>query len=335
MNVLVTGAGSALMGLVVRSLAARGDRVGVLQRRRVDGLDQLGVTQHLGDIREVDAVRAAVDGCDAVIHGAALVGVVGDYDDFASVNIHGTRNVIDVARRSGVGRVVHISTPSVAHLGDSLVGEPAGSARTGRQHGEHYSETKAQGELLALDAADSELGVVALRPHLVWGPGDRQLVGRIIERARSGRLPLIGGGAALVDTTYIDNAADAIIAALAAVSPGAVVSGRAYVVANGEPRPIRDLLVAICAAAGLNPRLVTVRPGPARVVGGVVERIWPRFSSSEPPLTRFVVDQLATAHWFDLRATHTDLGWRPRIGLDEGLERLAAWFRSRPTESEA
>jgi len=327
MKVLVTGAGSALMGLVVRSLVARGDRVRVLQRRRVDDLDELGVTQHLGDIRDLDTVRAAVDGCDAVIHGAALVGVVGEYGDFASVNIDGTRNVIDAAREFGIGRIVQISTPSVAHIGDSLVGEPAGVARTGRCHGEHYSETKAQGELLALAAADSGLGVVALRPHLVWGPGDRQLVGRIIERARSGRLPLIGGGAALVDTTYMDNAADAIVAALDAVSPGAAVSGRAYVVANGEPRPIRDLLAGICAAAGLSPQLVTVPPGPARMMGGVVERVWPRLRSSEPPLTRFVVDQLATAHWFDLRATHADLGWRPRIGLDEGLARLAASFR--------
>jgi len=327
MEVLVTGAGSALMGLVVRSLAGRGDRVRVLQRRRVDGLDDLGVTQHLGDVRDADAVRAAVDGCDAVIHGAALVGVVGGYDDFASVNIDGTRNVIDAARRCGVGRIVHISTPSVAHLGHSLVGEPAGAARTGRRHGEHYSETKAHGELLALGSADSELGVVALRPHLVWGPGDRQLVGRIVERARGGRLPLIGGGTALVDTTYMNNAADAIVAALDAVSPGAAVSGRAYVVANGEPRPIRDLLAGICAAAGLDPRPVTVAPRPARVVGAVVERVWPRLRSSEPPLTRFVVDQLATAHWFDLRATHADLGWWPRIGLDEGLARLAASFR--------
>lgn len=327
MSVLVTGAGSALLGLVVRSLAARGESVRVLQRRRVEGLDEVGVVQYLGDIRDVDAVRAAVDGCDAVIHGAALVGVVGGYDEFASVNIDGTRNVIDAALASGVRRVVHISTPSVAHLGDSLVGEPAGVARTGRRHGEHYSETKAHGELLALAAAGSSFGVVALRPHLVWGPGDRQLVGRIIDRARSGRLPLIGGGTALVDTTYLDNAADAIIAGLDAVEPTSVVSGRAYVVANGEPRPIRDLLVGICRAAGLDPRPVNVAPAPARVVGGVVERVWPRVRSSEPPLTRFVVDQLATAHWFDLRATHADLDWRPRIGLDEGLARLAASFR--------
>ena len=328
MRILVTGASSALMGGVVRALVTRGDEVRCLQRRHVDHLDHLEgvqkhVHQHLGDIRDAAAVGEAIAGCDAVIHGAALVGVVGTWEQFKSVNVDGTRVVIDAARRAGVARVVHVSTPSVAHIGDSLVGEPAGTAQTGRRHREYYSESKALAEIDALDAADEELGVVAIRPHLVWGPGDRQLVGRIVERARRGRLPLVGGGVALVDTTYLDNAVDALVAALDAVGPGATVSGRAYVVANGEPRPIRDLVAGICLAVGVEPAMRTLPIRPARAAGSLIERVWPRLASSEPPLTRFVVDQLATAHWFDLSETFRDLCWQPRISLDEGLASLA------------
>jgi nucleoside-diphosphate-sugar epimerase len=215
----------------------------------------------------------------------------------------------------------------VAHVGHSLVGESAQPALTGRRTRAFYAESKAVAEQHVLTAADDRLGVVAVRPHLVWGPGDTQLVGRIVEAARRGRLPLIDGGRALVDTTYLDNAVDALVAALDAVSPGSPVSGRAYVVANGEPRPVRDLLVGICTAAATNPRARSIPAGVALAAGTVLERLWPRFTEEEPPLTRFVAEQLSTAHWFDLGDTMRDLRWQPRISLDAGLDALAAWHR--------
>jgi len=322
MKVLVTGAGSLLIRHVVQLLAARGDDVRCVQRRAVavpDGVEVLSA-----DVRDADAVAAAMTECDAVIHGAARVGVTGTWNDFRTVNVEGTRTVLDAARGAGVSRVVYVSTPSVAHMGHSLVGEGAQPARTGRQGRAFYAESKALAEQLALAANNDALGVVAVRPHLVWGPGDTQLVGRIAAAAQRGRLPLIGGGRALVDTTYVDNAAEALVAALDAVAPGSVVAGRAYVVANGEPRPIRDLLLGICEAAGVSVRAVPIPAGLARLVGSVVERMWPRFSADEPPLTRFVAEQLATAHWFDLSDTFTDLAWRPQVRIDEGLRRLAA-----------
>lgn len=324
MRVLVTGGGSMLMAGVARALHERGDDVRCLQRRPVELPD--AITQCLGDIRDDHALDAALANCDAVLHGAARVGVVGSQHDFTSVNLDGTRQVIAAAKRAGVRNMVYVSTPSVAHIGRSLVGEHAGPALTGRRDRAHYAETKAQAELLALNAADSGFGVVAIRPHLVWGPGDQQLVGRIVERARSGRLAVIDGGRALVDTTYVDNAVDALVAALDAVEPDSVVSGRAYLVANGEPRPIRELLLGICRAAGIDPALRSVPAGVARAAGSVLERLWPLLRDDEPPLTRFIADQLATAHWFNLSATFTDLGWRPRVTLDDGLAALARWF---------
>ena len=326
MKVLVTGASSLIGAGVAAALLARGDEVVVQQRGRAATLDRLEVRQQLGDIRDLEVVLAAAGGCDAIVHLAAKVGVVGAWEDYRSVNVDGTHNVLEAARRSGVGRVVHVSSPSVAHGGEPIVGGGADAPVLGRRRA-WYPESKALAEIDALAAAGDELGVVAIRPHLVWGPGDTQLVGRIVERAASGRLALVGGGRALVDTTYIDNAVDALVAALDAVHPGAQCSGQAYVVSNGEPRMIRELVQGICRAAGVpfEPRTVSLRIG--RGLGAVVERAWPLLRrDDEPPLTQFLAEQLGTAHWFDPRPARDDLGWTPAVSIDEGLARLAEWY---------
>lgn len=327
MKVLITG-GSSLMGVgLAQDLAARGDHVRCFQRRPVEVLEGLeGIEQQLGDLSDPADVAAAVADCDAVVHLAAKVGIVGSRDDFFAVNVTGTSNLLDAARRAGIEKFVHVSSPSVAHDGTPIVGGVADSPITSHP-GAWYPETKAISEKLALAANSETLGVVVIRPHLVWGPGDTQLVGRIVERARSGRLALVGGGRALVDTTYIDNARSALCVALDAVRPGAVCAGRAYVVANGEPRPVRELVRGICAAAGVQfePREVSL--GAARAAGSLIERVWPRVRpDDEPPLTRFLADQLGTAHWFDQRPARDDLGWEPTVSIDDGLERLADWF---------
>lgn len=267
MRILVTGA-SSLIGIgVTRALADRGDVVVCFQRRTVEALAELeGVEQRLGDIRDRDAVTDAAAGCDAIVHLAARVGVVGTEDDFVSVNVGGTRNVLDAAAEHHIGRVVHVSSPSVAHGGAAIVGAGADAPTTGRSRA-WYAESKALAEIEALAASSAQMGVVAIRPHLVWGPGDTQLVGRIVERARQGRLALVGGGSALVDTTYIDNAVDALVAAVDHIGPDSDCAGQAYVIANGEPRPVRDLVAGICAAAGVvfEPRDVPL--GAARKIG--------------------------------------------------------------------
>lgn len=323
-RVLVTGATSLLARRTAESLLSRGDEVVCLQRHRAD----IDTRQVLADVRDAEAVAAAADGCQAIIHAAAKVGVVGPWEDYRSINVDGTANVISAAQRHRVGRLVYVSTPSVAHSGQSIVGGRADAPVTGRTRA-WYAESKAVAEQLALAATSDELAVVAVRPHLVWGPGDTQLVGRIVERARAGRLALVGNGAALVDTTYIDCAAEALVAALDAALPGARCLGKAYVVANGEPRPIRELVLGICRAAGLNvsPREVPLRV--ALLTGSAVERLWQlRRSTSEPPMTRFLAEQLGTAHWFDPRPARDDLGWTPTVSIDEGLVRLTEWFRA-------
>ena len=325
MKVLVTGAGSLLLGGIAQQLAARGDEVVCFQRRENETTHS-NITMFAGDIRDRDSVSEAASGCDAIIHGAARVGVMGSWEDFYSTNVDGTTNVLRAAEEHHIARLVYVSTPSVAHVGRSIEGDVATPATTGRKR-TFYAESKAIAEILALQANSAELGVVALRPHLVWGPGDTQLVGRIVDRARQGRLVMVGSGNALVDSTYIDNAISAHIAALDAIAPGARCSGRAYVISNGEPRTVNELMSRICRAAGVE-FLPKYAPAViARSIGSVVERIWPLIRKDEPPITRFVAEQLGTAHWFDQRPAQEDLNWKPEVSLDEGFVRLAKWFQ--------
>ncbi|MCP3861329.1 MAG: NAD-dependent epimerase/dehydratase family protein, partial [Phycisphaeraceae bacterium] len=200
------------------------------------------VEDFLGSIVEPADVRRALEGVDAVVHLAARVGIDGSWSHFETVNVQGTRLVLDCAADAGVHAFVYVSSPSVAHVGEPLIAAQADTADPARTRG-HYSRSKAMAERIALDPRVS-VPVVAVRPHLVWGPGDQQLIGRIINRAVSGRLFLIDGGRALIDTTYVDNAGEAIVRALdRAQEPS--VRGRAFVVSNGEPRPVRDVIEAI------------------------------------------------------------------------------------------
>jgi len=317
MRVLVTGASGMLGRATATTLAARGDDVTVVQRRPAG----LAVREVLGDVADPAVVSRAVAGQDVVVHLAAKVDVTGPWAEYERANVVGTRTVVDACRRARVRRLVHVSSPSVAHGGSALVGVGAGPADPAQARG-NYARSKALAEQTALAADASELAVLVVRPHLVWGPGDTQLVERIVERARAGRLPVIGSGAALIDTTYVDNAADAMVAAVD--SPA---HGEALVVSNGEPRPVAEVIERLCRAAGV-PAPRRHVPFPLAWVAGVaVEGVWGVTRRRDtPPLTRFLAEQLATAHWFDQRRTREALGWTPRVSLAEGFDRLAAAY---------
>jgi 2-alkyl-3-oxoalkanoate reductase len=238
--------------------------------------------------------------------------------------------VVQACQAAGVERLVDVSSPSVAHSGASLVGVGAGAADPERARGT-YARTKAEAEIVALAADSPSLSVLAIRPHLVWGPGDTQLVSRIVARARQGRLPLFGQAAVLIDTTYITNAVDALVAAVDRATPDGV-HGEALVVSNGEPRPVGEILWSIARAGGAPPPTHHVPVGLARLAGAMAERLWSLRpgDDADPPLTRFLVEQLSTAHWFDQRHTREALGWRPALSLDEGFAELARWYAAAP-----
>lgn len=318
MKVLVTGATSMIGAAVVDLLVSRGDNVTVMQRNASGRPD---VTEITGDIADPAAVDRAVANVDGVIHLAAKVGVTGKWSAFEAININGTRTLIEAARSAGATRFVHISTPSVAHAGDALVGAEAEPAQPDHVRG-HYARSKAIAEQHALVENSDDFALVALRPHLVWGPGDTQLIQRIIDRAVAGRLALVGSGLALIDTTYVDNAASAMVAALDRTPE---VAGRALVISNGQPRTVAEIIQRILLAAGLPPDVKHVPATVAIGAGTIAETIWDRTDrADDPPMTRFLAEQLSTAHWFDQRETQQLLQWMPEISLDEGFQRLAA-----------
>ncbi|MCZ2340216.1 MAG: NAD-dependent epimerase/dehydratase family protein [Bacteroidales bacterium] len=322
MKALVTGGGGFLGGAIARLLQERGCAVRSFTRSRYLWLDEIDVEQVLGDLADRSAVEQAVAGCDVVFHVAAKAGVWGRYEDYYSTNVTGTENVIAACQAHGVSRLIATSTPSVVHAGGDIAG--GDESLPYPDHFEAaYPETKALAEKAVLAANSPTLATVALRPHLVWGPGDPHLIPRVVARAKSGKLRRIGAGDPLVDVTYIDNAAEAHLLAADRLAPHSVVAGKAYFISNGEPIGLWVFINRILSDNGLSPvtRRVTVRQ--AKLAGRVLEWWYRNLRlAEEPPLTRFVVDQLTTSHWYDISAARRDFGYEPRITIAEGLKRL-------------
>lgn len=329
MKVLVTGGGGFLGGAIVRRLVARGDAVRTLQRGEYPALAALGVECVRGDLSDAALVQAAVRGCDAVIHTAAKAGVWGPFEDYYRANVVGTRNVLAACRAVGVKRLVYTSSPSVVFDGRDEAGIDETAPYPARYLA-HYPRTKAEAERAVLAANGPELATVALRPHLIWGPGDPHLLPRLVARAQSGKLRLVARDDNLVDSTYVDNAALAHVLALDALSRADVphrpaCAGRAYFISNGEPLAMAELVNKLLAAKGVPPVTRTISPGLAYAAGAMLEMLYKLLRRrDEPPITRFVAQQLSTSHWFDLTAARRDLGYEAEVSLAEGLARLVA-----------
>ncbi len=327
MKALVTGGGGFLGGAIARRLVERGDLVRSLARGRYPELEDLGVETWRGDVADASAWARAAEGCDGVFHVAARVGGGGPRAEYWRTNVIGTDNAIEACRRHGVARLVFTSTPSVVHAGGDIEGADE-SLPYAERFEAAYPETKAEAERRVRAANDASLATVALRPHLVWGPGDRHLIPRLLARARAGRVRLVGREDKRVDATYVDNAADAHLLAADRLHPGAACAGRAYFIAQGEPRPASELVNAILEAAGLPPVTKRIPASVAWCVGALLE-LWYRLRGreDEPPLTRFAASQLSTAHWYALGAARRDLGYVPRVSTSQGLAILREHFQ--------
>lgn len=326
--VLVTGGGGFLGRAIIERLLARGDRVRSFSRGHYPDLAARGVEVLRDDLTDAAAVSAACRGCGVVFHAAARAGIWGRFKDYYDPNVRGTESVIAACRNHGVARLVFTSSPSVVFSGGDLENADESVPYPTRHHS-HYSTTKAIAEQRVLAASDEHLRTLALRPHLIWGPRDPHIVPRLIARARAGQLRQVGPGDNKTDSTYIDNAADAHILAADALATNPNARGRAYFISNGEPQPLWELINRILAAAGVGPVKRRISHRRARVLGGALEFVYGAFGiKSEPRMTRFLADELATSHWFDISAARRELGYEPSVSIDEGLRRLEEWFRT-------
>lgn len=322
-KVLVTGGGGFLGGAIVKLLVQRGDHVRSLARSFYPELAALNVEQFQGDISDSLAVDQACEGVNLVFHVAAKAGVWGAYSEYHQTNFIGTKNVITACRRHSVPQLIYTSSPSIIFTGTDLKGVNESVPYPETFH-TPYQKTKALAEQLVV-AAGKELLTIILRPHLIWGPHDNHLLPRIINRAN--RLLIIGNGKNLVDTIYIDNAADAHILAADKLEKNNNLSGNIYFISQGQPVVLWDMINDILKAAGQEPVKRSIPHRTARLIGLVLELIYRSFRlKGEPPMTRFVADELATSHWFDISAAKKDLEYKPKVSTAEGLRYLEDWL---------
>jgi nucleoside-diphosphate-sugar epimerase len=328
-KVLVTGGGGFLGRALVRQLVQRGHDVRACGRGRYPELDALGVETARVDVRDRPAVRDAVRGAEVVIHAAAKAGVWGDPGEYHAINVAGTDNVVAACRDAGVRRLVYTSSPSAVF--DAADHEGAfNDLPYPDTFQAAYPETKAWAERAVLAANASDLATVALRPHLIYGPGDPHLLPRLFDRARRGKLRIVGSGTNRVSVTFVENAARAHVDAAERLEPGAAWAGAAYFVDDGEPVALWKWLDDLLARVGLPPVRRRVGERAARVAGAVAERLWRVLPlPGEPPMTRFVAAQLARSHWYSPEPARAAFGFVPPISPEEAIRLTAEWWRPR------
>ena len=324
MKVLVTGGGGFLGKRLVELLLERGDEVRFLARGHYPEVEALGAVGFQADLRDAKSLVPALDGVDTVFHVASKAGVWGSYDDYYGINVTGTMNLLAEAENAGVARFVYTSTPSVVSY-DSDIENGQQDLPYAESYPAHYPATKAEAERMVLEANSKHIATVALRPHLIFGPGDSHLLPRFVEGALKGRLRIIGDGANKVDFTYVDNAAWAHIdAALALVNPDAPCAGKAYFISNDEPVKLWVWFNELLDALGEKPLTRQLSHRTAKRLFRVVETVYRIFPLGEPLVTAFLADAMARSHWFDMSPAGRDFGYHARISMAEAMNPTVA-----------
>ncbi len=347
-HAFVTGAGGFLGKAICLRLLAAGIKVTGFARGHYPELEALGVVMLQGDLVNKDLLQQAMQGCDIVFHVASKAGVWGDRDSYFCPNVKGAANVIAACKALKIDKLVYTSTPSVTFAGQDESGIDESTPYATRFLN-HYAHSKAIAEKMMLDAnqvgdmplenpdvtqvssqvttqatAPYALKTVALRPHLIWGPGDPHLVPRVLSRGRLGKLKLVGREDKLVDTIYIDNAAYAhVLAALELCQAKPKCQGKAYFLSNDEPITMAEMINLILACDALPPVTKRVPQSVAYVAGAVLESVHYLLKKQEEPMmTRFVARQLSCSHYFDISAAKRDLGYRALVSINQGMARL-------------
>ena len=322
-QVFVTGAGGFLGKALCQFLRSADIKVIGFARGNYPELTALGVTMVKGDISDQQVLFDAMSGCDAVFHVASKAGVWGDKESYFKPNVQGTENIIDACLAHNIPHLIYTSTPSVTFSGadENNIDESSPYAVNFLNF---YGLSKAIAEQKVLASNNASLKTVALRPHLIWGPGDHHLVPRVLSRAKANKLKLVGNTDKLVDTTYIDNAVYAhLLAALELQNKIPKCAGKAYFISNDEPIFMADMLNKILACQDLPAVNKRVPAGIAYAVGTVLE--WAYLAlrkQDEPIMTRFVAKQLSTAHYYNINAAKHDLSYTPLINIEQGMLRL-------------
>ncbi len=324
MKALVTGGGGFLGTALCRLLRERDWEVRSISRGERCHLAELGVEHRCADLNDLDALTSAAEDRDVVFHVAAKAGVWGRREDYHRINVVGTRHTVAACRAAGVPRLVHTSSPSVCFDGTDHV-NAGNDLPLATRFLAHYPASKAAAEREVLAANGPDLATCALRPHLIFGPGDPHLLPRLIARARAGRLARVGDGENEVTLCYVENSALAHVQAAERLEPGAPHAGRAYFIGQREPVKLWRWIDDLLASLEIPPvkRKLSLRV--AYSLGAVLEGLWRGFFlPGEPPMTRFVATQLATSHSYSMGPAMCDFGYEPTVDMAEALRRTTA-----------
>lgn len=319
-SVLVTGGGGFLGRALCLALKDRGYEVFAVSRKRYISLVDAGIQSVACDLSgDTAAIWPILQRVEAVFHVAAKVDMWGDYESFYATNVRGTQHLLDACRISGVKKFIYTSSPSVIASGSNLRGVNESIEYPG-QYDAFYPQTKAEAEKRVLAAHNPEgLLTLSLRPHLIWGPGDTNLVPTILERAERKRLVRIGPGNNLVDTTYIADCVQAHLCAFDALGKVEAAGGRAFFISQGEPVSLWKWIDDILLLNGYPPVKRNLPHRLAKIIASACEFLATIKKSGEPLLTRFLVDEMATDHYFDISAARELLGYRPSYSIHDAM----------------
>lgn len=326
-RLLVTGGGGFVGKTVARMAMERGYEVTVIGRSRYPDIEKDGIKCVQGDIRDYNSIDSACGGVDCVVHVAALAGIWGPWKDYFSINVQGTENVITACRKNSIQSLVYTSTPSVVFNRSSIEGGNE-SLPYPDMFLCNYAKSKVIAEKMVLGANSAELATCAIRPHLVWGPGDPHLVPRLLAKGRRKELKIVGSGQNRVDISYVDNVAHAHLLAVEKLSAEHCSAGKAYFVSQGHPVNLWDWINDLFEQTGIERIKTKVPFRVAYHAGLMLETFHTLFrKSNEPKMTRFLAEQLAKSHYFSNANIEKDLGYQPVVSSTEGMEKLLEWIK--------
>ena len=327
MNILVTGGGGFMGMALCKRLVADGHQVTSFSRWEYPLHWALGIGSIQADIRDPEAVSEACKGMDVVFHLAAKVGIWGNYEDYESINVTGTINVIDACRNHGVGRIVFTSCSSVIFDGSDL-DEIDETYPYPNDLGSHYATSKMHAEKLITEANSENLKTISLRPHLVWGPYDAHLIPGILRTAASDKLRRIGDKEHFIDTIYIDNMIDALVLAAEALESNPDAPGEILFITNGEPSKVWDFINSIRDIAGHPPVQQSIPERRALFAAGISELFHKIFNiKSEPFMTRYAIRELCANHLYNSSKARRILGYEPRVSYADGFKNLREYLK--------
>lgn len=326
-RVLITGGAGFVGRKIVEMLLAENVSCRVIGRNRYPDLELMGVECFQGDLSDTRFVEQAGRGIDTVFHVAALAGIWGSWEKYYTTNVLGTENILNSCSKNGIPRLVYTSTPSVVFNRNDII-----NGDENLPYADHflcnYAKSKVLAEKAVLKSAEDGFRCCAIRPHLIYGPGDPHLIPRLLERGRQGKLKIVGGGDNIVDISYVDNVAHLHLLAATSLCESGVANGQVFFIGDEKPVKLWHWINDLFKEFHIPVIEKKVSEKIAYGAGWALEKTYALMKrEKEPPMTRFVAEQLAKSHYFSHEKAKKLLGYSPIVSYEQGMKNLYSWVR--------